>query len=343
MLYKRSKKAGSHWWVRFSVDGREIRCSSGTNRKELAQEFEQELRNRVWRERQLGQEIHTWSEAVERWLTEKAHKRALNRDRQAFAAVVAVDADIESLPLLDIDAERLRKISAHLNTSLKQSTVNRTMAVVRALLRRTVVWEWLMQAPHIELGYVERLEPRWLTEDEFDRLAIELPPHARALAKFAVYTGLRQANIYNLKWESVDLVRRTLQIKAAEYKSNRSVGFPLNTRARWVLRGQRHKHPVFVFTDHEGNAPIGSIKTTWLKAVKRAGLEDVRFHDLRHTWAAWHALAGRSPIQLMQLGGWSSLKMIERYAHINPVDLAHVADNRRHSKSSKTDKQRGLN
>jgi integrase len=69
--------------------------------------------------------------------------------------------------------------------------------------------------------------------------------------------------------------------------------------------------------------PIAS--TAWDKAKRRAGIEDFRFHDLRHTWASWHVQSGTSLPELMELGGWSSYEMVLRYAHLAPERLSFVA------------------
>lgn len=105
------------------------------------------------------------------------------------------------------------------------------------------------------------------------------------------------------------------------------MGIPLSEEAVKIINSVRGKHAIYVFTDHRGRAPIRSIKTTWGKATVRAGLPGFRFHDLRHTWAAWHTLGGTTPLQLKELGGWSSLSLVERYGHLNPGHLAGVAGN----------------
>ncbi len=65
--------------------------------------------------------------------------------------------------------------------------------------------------------------------------------------------------------------------------------------------------------------------TAWGKAKQRAGIEDFRFHDLRHTWASWHVQSGTSLPELMELGGWKSYEMVLRYAHLAPEKLSFVA------------------
>jgi integrase len=314
VLYKRSNKPGSHWWVRFYLKGVEVRQSSGTDSKERAEAFEQHLREAIWDEQNLGIEVHTWEEACERWLKEKAHKRSLERDRQAIAAI--------SIP----GGTALDSVGRSDSEHLPKSGAARDLAVLRSILNASVKWGWLDKAPKVEMPHAEKHEPRWITKEQFERLCKELPPHAASLARFAVATGLRQKNIFRLRWGDVDKSGHA-RIAASDSKSKKSIGIPLNGDAIGILRRQSERHGVYVFTDDEGHAPIGSIKTCWLKAVKRAGLQGFRFHDLRHTWAAWHTLAGTPPIVLKELGGWSSLAMVERYAHLNPGHLAQWADN----------------
>lgn len=190
------------------------------------------------------------------------------------------------------------------------------------------------------MPHAEKHEPRWITKEQFQKLCKELPPHASELARFGAATGLRSGNIRKLRWEAVDLKRRILFVGAAAAKSRKSAGFPLNDDARAVLERQSGAHQEFVFTDHLGRAPIGSIKTTWAKAVKRAGLGSFRFHDLRHSWAVWHTMSGTPAIVLKELGGWSTLAMVERYAHINPAHLKDWANNSKVGTKTGTRKKR---
>jgi integrase len=91
-----------------------------------------------------------------------------------------------------------------------------------------------------------------------------------------------------------------------------------------VLRRQLGKHPQRVFTF--GGQPIGSANTrAWRLALKRAGIENFRWHDLRHTWATWHRQSGTPTHELQRLGGWLSSVMVERYAHLAPDQLAKAA------------------
>ena len=126
---------------------------------------------------------------------------------------------------------------------------------------------------------------RWITREAAGRLLAELPPHLRAMAKFSLETGLRRANVTGLLWSQVDLVRRTAWIHPDQAKARKAIAVPLSAAAVIVLREQIGKHSERVFT--YCGKPVTQVSTkTWYKALKRAGIEEFRWHDLRHTWAS---------------------------------------------------------
>ena len=88
-----------------------------------------------------------------------------------------------------------------------------------------------------------------------------------------------------------------------------------------ILAGQKGKHAKWGFP-YRGKAVTQVATKAWRTAVKTVGLpHGFRFHDLRHTWASWHAQDG-TPLNVLQLlGGWSSLEMVQRYAHLDTEHL----------------------
>lgn len=326
MLYKRSKKPGAVYWTRFTIRGREIRVSTGTSRKALAEEFERRLRDQIWREKELGEVAYTWDDAKERWLKDKASKRSLQRDKVAFAAVGPV---LDGQFIVDINDDKIDETIEHLTKAgLAPGGINRNMACVRSVLNRArKKWKWDFTVPIIEALPVEDHPPRWERPERVAKLLTELPDHARAIVRFAVAAGPRSGNIFRLRWDRVDFDSRCYWVEGRDHKGKRTVGFPLSQEAISILREQVGKHEEYVFPDHMGRAPIGSIKTCWKKACQRAGLPGFRVHDLRHTWAAWHKLKGTPDRAIKELGGWSTMQMLERYGHINPQDYAMFADN----------------
>jgi integrase len=92
-----------------------------------------------------------------------------------------------------------------------------------------------------------------------------------------------------------------------------------------VIRRQLGKHQQYVFTYQKKRITQTNTKA-WRKALKRAGIENFRWHDLRHTWASWHVQNGTSLQELQQLGGWTSFEMVLRYAHLSSDHLKAAAE-----------------
>jgi len=143
---------------------------------------------------------------------------------------------------------------------------------------------------------------------------------------FTLATGLRQANVTGLEWSRVNLVDRICWVEPDESKNSKLLRVELNDDAIAVLKEQLFKHQARVFV-YQGQ-PIFNVSTkAWYAALKRAGIENFRWHDLRHTWASWHVQAGTPLGVLKDLGHWSSYEMVLRYAHLAPQHLAEHTKN----------------
>ncbi len=121
----------------------------------------------------------------------------------------------------------------------------------------------------------------------------------------------------SLTWDNVDLKRRTLTVLGTHSKNSMTKTVPLNCvllEALQSLRMDRNGGPVFV----KGGQPLKSIRTAFETARKKAGLgEDVTPHVMRHTFASRLVMAGVDLRTIQELGGWSDLKMVERYSHVD--------------------------
>jgi integrase len=120
------------------------------------------------------------------------------------------------------------------------------------------------------------------------------------------------------------LERQVAWVHADQVKAGRAIGIPLNRVAMAVLSKQIGKHVVQVFT-YRGK-PLKQVNTmVWRNALVRAGITNFRWHDLRHTWASWMVQQRVSIAELQELGGWESVEMVRRYAHLAPNHLAKSA------------------
>jgi integrase len=144
------------------------------------------------------------------------------------------------------------------------------------------------------------------------------------MAVFAVATGLRAANVKGLQWQYVDIALRHAWVPGSQHKNGAPHSVPLNEMALSVVRKQIGKHHAYVFTYR--SEPIGQLNTkAWSAALLRAGIENFKWHDLRHTFATWHRQAGTPTHELQRLGGWKTGAMVERYAHVAPEALQGAA------------------
>lgn len=119
-----------------------------------------------------------------------------------------------------------------------------------------------------------------------------LPRPATAIVRFALATGCRTRENTGLEWDRVDMQRKTAWLN--QTKNGTPRGVPLNTDAVSVLREQIGKHSRYCFTYQGEPIPWELSNSAWHTALKKAGIENLRFHDLRHTWASWHRQAGTS-------------------------------------------------
>lgn len=325
------RKRGSVWWIDIATpSGERIRRSTETGNKAQAQELHDKLKSEVWRLHKLGDRPRRiWQDAAVRWLREQAHKASIEDDRAKLRWLdrYLADRELESINRALIDTITEAKLAE----GCSNGTVNRVLALIRAILRKCVrEWEWLDRAPAVRLLKEPTRRVRFLTRQQARVLLRELPQHLREMATFTLATGLRAANVTGLTWEQVDLSRKLAWIHPDQAKARKAIAVPLNDTAMEVVRAQRGKHPTHVFT-YRGQ-PIKQVSTrAWYLALKRAGIEDFRWHDLRHTWASWHVQSGTPLFALQELGGWETEKMVRRYAHLAADHLAiHAANTEIH-------------
>jgi integrase len=320
-------KRGETWWVRFTTpNGQQVRRSAQTANKQHAQEFHDKLKSEYWRVAKLGEKPRIkWQQAVERWLLEKqGEKVTLQVDKGHLRWVHPYLYDVY---LEDIDRDRIDRLTtAKLAEGVSRATVNRMLEVIRAILRRAERdWGWLDKSPHIRMLKEPKRRVRWLTPNEADRLLKELPEHLAEMMRFTLATGLRAANVCRLEWSQVDEARQCAWIHPDQAKARKAIPVPLNEDALAVLGRQKGINPVYVFT-YRDKPVIQPNNHAWRKALKRAGIGDFRWHDLRHTWASWHIQQGTPLHVLQELGGWSSTEMVRRYAHLSADHLKSYAD-----------------
>ncbi len=320
-LYKR----GNVWWMRFTApDGRELRETTGTTDKRQAQELHDTRKAELWRQARLGERPrYTWQHAVVRWVEETPGRKSMPT---TLSQLRFADRHLGALYLDQITADRISAmLRAYRASGVKAGTSNRLLAIIRAILSAANRWEWIEAVPKVRRIEEPEKRIRWLTREEADRLIAALPPHTAAMARFTLATGLRDQNVCKLEWHQVDLDRRVAWIYADQAKAKKPIAIPLNADALIVLREQQGHHPQWVFP-FNGRPVSRCGHTGWRAALKAAGITHFRWHDLRHTWASWHVQAGTPLNVLRELGGWATMDIVLRYAHLSAEHLAEHAN-----------------
>ncbi len=320
-LYKR--KDSSVYWVKLSHGGKIVQRSTGTADKVAAQEYHDRLKASLWEQERLGvRPRYSWQQAAGRWIEETSHKATHKED---IAKLKWLHSLLGELMLDEVTLDMIARIKEARLKVASKTTTNRFLALVRAILKRAVdEWDWLDKAPKVKLFKESAGRVRFITPEQVQTLLHELPPHQQDMVRFALQTGLRQSNVVKLEWSEINLEQAHMWVNAADSKNRKPIAVPLNREALAVLHRQIGKHPARVFT-YQGK-PIDNANTrAWRNALKRAGIEDFRWHDLRHTWASWHRMQGTPTHELQQLGGWKTGAMVERYAHLASDHLANTA------------------
>jgi len=211
------------------------------------------------------------------------------------------------------------------------STLNRETTVLKNMMRRAVVWEYLSRNPFLDtqggmLGGLKALrEPggrtRFLSLDEIDRLlaACEPVPYLKAFATVALNTGMRRNEILSLTRKCIDWQNRTAAL--VETKNGEARQAYLNDAAFEALTALPSRIDGRLFPFHPNQVSVA-----FMRAVRRAGIEDFRLHDCRHTFASYQAMAGIQARGLQALLGHRDGRMTARYSHLSDAYLKAAVD-----------------
>ena len=158
---------------------------------------------------------------------------------------------------------------------------------------------------------------RVLGYDEEERLLDACPKWVAEIVTFALHTGARMGEILELTWRDVDLFRRVVVIQQS--KAGKPKIIPLTPTAMEVLKAKvkvRHINTSLVFSSNNATRISNrNLQRAFYVALKKAQVEGLRFHDLRHTFASRLAMAGKDLYVIQKLLGHKEPRMVQRYAH----------------------------
>ena len=220
------------------------------------------------------------------------------------------------------------------NKTKSPGTVTRYMASLSHALTIAVrEWEWLENNPMHKVKRPAHPKPRlrFLDDDERRQLLEACRnspcPYLYPVVVIALSTGARYSEVMNLRWTDIDLERGIARLEHTKNRDRRAL--PLTHHALEVVQ-HLHDHEKRADTDllfprEDGLAPI-EIRKHWNRALKEAGIEDFRFHDLRHTAASYLAMNGATLAEIAAVLGHRTLQMVQRYAHLSDQHTASVVE-----------------
>ncbi|MGD0465913.1 MAG: site-specific integrase [Gammaproteobacteria bacterium] len=211
------------------------------------------------------------------------------------------------------------------------ATVNRYLAVLSHLFTMAVKeWGWLESNPLLKVSKLKetRGRVRFLSDNEREHLlkiCQQSDSHYLYLiVVLCLSTGARKMEILGLRWENVDLNRAVITLH--ETKNGERRLLPLTGHALKLMKQHAKVKAVstsLVFPSKNLKKPI-DIRTPWETVVRRAGIADFRFHDLRHSAASYLAMSGASPTEIASILGHKTLQMVKRYAHLSEAHTSKV-------------------
>jgi integrase len=318
---------GRTWTIGYTVGHRRFREAIGTNRQMaeavLKKRIVQALEGRHFNVRNEGRIPFSEFAATytERCISVLKSAKT-ERDRVQFWV-----REFGSRPIGQISRAELQSWQALKRQTCKPATVNRILCRLRHMFNRATDWELLDQSPMKGIKFLleNNARLRYLTLEECQLLIDSCKaPHLRAIVTIALHTGMRSGEIRNLQWRDLDFDTGFLIVRDSKNGETRHV--PMDSTVVALL----HKWPRtvgsdIVFTNAAGDR-IGWMQHGFRKALRRAGLSDLHFHDLRHTFASQWMMAGGDLYVLRSILGHKSVAMTQRYAHLSPAYKRAMVD-----------------
>ena len=282
---------------------------------------------------------HTVSDLIERYLE---HQDNRNQKRVGDIAPYLKWWEEEIGMYLVSDLTKtliLSKREKLINTGIQvekrsASTVNRYMGVLSHALSIAVhEWEWLPEHPMKNIAKLPepRGRVRFLDDDERRRLLEACKQSGSSflypLVVLALSTGARHGELITLHWHQVDFNRKAIVLHHTKNKERRVL--PLTFHALELMQAlcaRRNPESSLVFPSPRfPDQPVQS-RPAFIEALEKAGIQDFRFHDLRHSAASYLAMNGASTSEIAEVLGHKTLAMVKRYAHLSEVHTAGVVE-----------------
>ncbi|WAC06732.1 MAG: tyrosine-type recombinase/integrase [Thermodesulfobacteriota bacterium] len=315
-------KKGTNWYIDYYLKGRRKRKKVGPSRK-LAEQVLMDVQVKIAKKEYLGvleEKKILFEEYVREYLEySKANKSVATYERSDRFSTNSLKATFQGKYLFEITPQLIEKYKAMRLEKVEPATVNRELACLKHMYTKAMEWGYARINPAKGVKLLK--EPpgrlRYLKPEEIKTLLQACSEHIRPIVVTALNTGMRRSEVLTLKWSHVDLENR--KVTVVNTKNNESRVIPINRTLyqELLILAQKSNKGAHVFSGRDGN-PFKDVKKSFSSALKKAGIEDFRFHDLRHTFGSHLAMKGVNPRTIQQVMGHKEIKMTMRYSHLSP-------------------------
>lgn len=327
-IYKR----GNVFWIRYAgLDGRTVFESSGSDSFKKAEALYVQRKNSIQEGKQpeiIKIKNHTFNQLI----TEYSKWTQRQRSFKQKANVISQLADtFGNIPLRRFNTMLVEQYQTErLQKGNKPATINRHIATIKHIFTKAVDWNMVEEETLKRIRKVKLLEEnnrrlRFLSKEECQALISHCQGNTKAIVITALNTGCRKGEILSLKWDNVDLKHGFLLLDVTKNGERREI--PINDTLRHTLQGLTRRLDVpYVFHDAVTGKHYGDVKRSFNTALRRSGIKDFHFHDLRHTFASHLVMAGVDITTVSRLLGHKSLAMTLRYSHLAPEHMTKAVD-----------------
>lgn len=302
-------KKNGNWFVRYrDIEGKQKQVKAGAT-KALAQELERKILAERDIQKRFGykrkKEI-TFAEFIPEYL-ERTKTRLSPKsiyDKKNF--LINISEEIGYKLLSEIDEEDFYNYVAD---KTQINTIKTYKIALQAFLTEAREAGYNTAELNIKIKQKGNKRIRYLTEEEAEKL-INNSGKLRLLLILALSTGMRRGEIFNLKWQDVDLNAKLIHIEKSKNGERRSIPISDTLFAELEKETEKKSDEKII------NIPSWQYQFTILK--NKCEIKNFRFHDLRHTFASWLAIKGVSLYTIKELLGHKSIEMTQRYAHLSP-------------------------
>ncbi len=226
----------------------------------------------------------------------------------------------------EITPFEIEKYKSERLQSVGPATVNRELATLKTIFSTAIAWGKTDVNPARTVKNLK--EPhgrlRFLEKEEIGTLLAHCSGMLKPVVIVALHTGMRRGEILGLKWQDIDFRRNIITL--LDTKNGERRDLPMNEQVKTAfMRVKKHPESPYVFCNKDGN-PFRSLRKSFFTALKKSGIINFRFHDLRHTFASQLVMSGVDINTVRELLGHKDIRMTLRYSHLSSAHKQRAVD-----------------